>query len=313
MKLVSILLFIGMVFGVGCGTPSKPGNADPTTPAIEQLRLRIETIKSWAPVCSKVQGEEPYPALDPNGDVSDCGDGDGVYINGFLCLVGIEPSCEMVKNSIGEDGRLWRSPFRRLNGDSNINTSSRDQLNGLLAYLVATKDTYVALRFQDYLKANGNKLCPLDTDGRCNLTSVSYGLLFDVYRYIGLSTPLEWQAQYPLLSNTLKFEAVTVSPGYPMYLIGQQVLLMIKVNDFTSNVKSAADSLFSAQSDNPFYRYLSKGADLDTINLALSQAPSAKPIPANQWSISRATSEQAWLNSAGWDYVFLYNLFVGAK
>lgn len=303
-----VLIFFSAL--VACGKADTPDDAVPNTPSIERLAELTANARVWAPTCSKVDGLT-YPAFDPNGDVVDCGDGDGVYLNGSLCLVGETSACDMVRASVDSDGRLWRSPFRLQNGDNGVNTASRDQLNGLLLYLVATKDKATAKRFQGYIEKTNGRLCPYDTDNRCNLTAVSYGLLAKVWSYIGLTPPIPWSLQTSVLTNTLKIEAATVSPGYQMFLVGQQILILIRTGDYSLIAEGAANSLFERQSDNPFYRYLVKGADIGAIELAISQAQTAKPTVANQFYVSRHTAEKAWLNSSGWDTIFLYQLFVG--
>lgn len=303
------LLSILVIALTGCGSADKPINATPGTPAIERLRELTDNARLWAPSCSLVDGLT-YPSLQPNGDAHDCGDGDGVYMNGTLCAVGETASCDMVRESVGADGRLWRSPYRRLNGDTGVDTASRDQLNGLLLYLVTTKDTDTARRFQGYIETNGT-LCPFSTDSRCNLTAVSYGLLAKVWSHIGLSAPLSWQAQATVLTKTLELAAKTTPPGYQMFLVGQQILILIRTGDYSLTASGASLALHERDTANPFYRYLAKGADLQAIQLAIDQVPTAKPANPFQWAIARDTAEQAYKDSAGWDYIFLYKLFVG--
>ncbi|NBO38908.1 hypothetical protein EBU99_10035, partial [bacterium] len=144
---------------------------------------------------SQIQGWSIRCGVSASKD--DCEVGDAVLFNGLLCLAGDELSCEAVRRSQGSDGRMWRAEFR-LARDA-VNSFSRDMAVGVLAYLVATRDTDLAKRWMVWIEQNDYRLCRESTDNRCDFTPGFWTLFRDVWEFLGL--PLNEKMQSVVLDD----------------------------------------------------------------------------------------------------------------
>lgn len=294
-----------------CGSKGGSSSAENLDPNLRTaLDTRVASLLTWAPRCGKVAGIS-YPALDPNGDSLDCGDGDSTNYNGLLCLSGNNDACAAVAFAQGPDGKIWRSPFRRLNGGGGVNTSSRDMFVGFMAYLSRTHDTARARLFESYVNSHGGRLCEDATDDRCDLLPTSYGLMAYVWDGIGLSVSVAGEGVKATLSSELLAEAEVVDTGYALTLVVDQLLVIRQLGQSGPVLAKAAAAALGRQPDNPLYRFVVEGSTSAVAQEVLDQAPTHRPSTANQWAVSRDTAEQAWQGSCGWDYVTVANLVEG--
>ena len=289
MKTLSIFLAALLLFSCG----RKREETKPSDDTLAEIQLLREQTRTWANHCDGI------PAFD------DCDTGDSMLWTGLSCLGGEEELCARVREFQSEDGRLWRSPQRKNNDNSN--SFSRDMLLGFLAYLVQSHDRQMAERFLEYLRLNDNRMCPGDL--RCVVTPASWGTMREVWLYIGLPPSPNMIAGNIGDETTLLVEAQTASTGYPLHLVGVKLLLKQEMNIWNSKLQLSADILSKRQSKNPFFQYINGDRKL-AANLLLKLAPSSKPARLHQWSWQRDTKEEAWKESFGWDVIFLSNLIL---
>jgi hypothetical protein len=135
------------------------------------------------PGAERMTEHDKYP---PDGL---CGIGDSVKLNALLCYAGELFACQAVKNSMDDNGRLWRSPVHarpqgwphvewkngRFHYPGNATDFSRDHTLGFLLYLAVTKDTEAARKWLAWLNS---------TDARLGTIEFVEGLSEDVAREI---------------------------------------------------------------------------------------------------------------------------------
>ena len=295
MKKLSSLILILLISIVGCGVgEQKVKRTTMSSALLNEIRGHVAEVRTWAPLC------DGYPTK------GECDDGDAVLFAGLLCTAGEAKGCEMVKNSVGPDGRLWRSPMRV--GFEEDDTSSRDMLIGFLHYLVKTRDRDTALRFDAYLKANDRKLCPTSTDSRCEITSVMWGLMGRVWKKLGITRNGLMQDGQLVDIVAINVSASTVPKGYQAHLVAAQVLLLRELGYNDGWVRGSAGILEKKDPYNPLFRLLARGGDERVGHIILEQLTASVPAKNNQWSLERDTAERAWESSMGWERAVMLGL-----
>lgn len=138
---------------------------------------------------------------------------------GPYCLLGDMDSCEAIKKSQDPATGAWfRNAYQKRFPDSEQGQPlfSRDELLGVMLYLAKTKDRTAALKWMRFIAKNPKKgltfvnfikvfdICPkrpehrpptvpadrwegMQSDDRCELRPDSWGLMYKVYRYIGIT------------------------------------------------------------------------------------------------------------------------------
>lgn len=301
------VLVIIISFLLACGAKEKP---PVSTEGVEDLRERVSAalpgIVSWLPYCKY---SEDFKGVSKRGCVPEGdghGDGDVMAYAGYLCMIGQEIGCETVRRSFSADGRAWRSPGR-VNVDT-VDSWSRDMLIGLMSYLVATKDVEIAKAWWAYVEANNGKICPDATDGRCDLTPNTRGLISDVWKYLGLPRTASMLNGAFWDDTFLKAQANLADTGYQLELVAIQIYIKQRLDGYNTILKEAAEALVRRQPNNPFFEFLYRGQTRRFYELWLSQMPTQAPEKQFQWSIARDTAEQAWKDSMGWEWLFLAGL-----
>lgn len=219
---------------------------------------------------------------------------------GYLAAVGFKPSINALARSV-KDGQLWRSPSHT----GTNNTASRDQFLGFMAGQLSGQNKWLDVK--RYIKDNG-VICKDDTDGRCHITPVVWGLISHVHSFLGYdrdATMLFNELVYP---KTLLAQSVGVPTGYQLNLVVNAAWIAYKTGNETRSTYLAAKNAYLRQPNNPWFCVVHKGPDEECARLALSIWPD-EPAAKDQWSIERDTVGEAWKTSMGWEWLFLAALF----
>lgn len=302
---LALLIFVLLAL-IGCGSVDNPPiQAAPDYDA--QIAARVESIRDWLPYCqysADFRGVSKDTCL---AEGTGTGDGDVLAYAGYLCLAGEEIGCETARRSIDSMGRAWRSPARV--GHIEIaNSFSRDMLLGLLAYLIATKDTDSAAKFLLYTEAIGGRLCPDALDNKCSMTPATYGLMKLVWQHIGL-TPSPKMYLYAIIDDAvLEGQALTADAGYQLELIATHILLRQKLGDYNKTLERAAKKLTERQPENEYYELVYRGKTERFMQLFLAHAPQTAPASKFKWSVAPPSAERPWEASMGWEFIYMYGL-----
>lgn len=288
------LLWLTLTFGLGC-TPNRidPGELDAL------LSDRRSQILTWAERCG--------PSVAKQG----CDVGDALLFDGLLCLSGEQASCEAIRLSQGADGRMWRAPHRV--GMERENSFSRDMSLGVLAYLVATRDIALGTRWLAWLETNEFRTCREATDNRCEFTPGFWNLFGDVWAHLGQVPHAQMLTDVVNNEFVLPLQARVSPPGYPLHLVGVNLLLRRSLGMDSGLMRVAASTLVQRQPENPFFRWLHEGNTPEVARLALAQCPLDAPKKRFQWSFERRDDEGAFRDSFGWECVALLNFMLAGK
>jgi hypothetical protein len=262
---------------------------------VKLIEMRTETQR-WALRCG-------VSASKKNCDI-----GDAALFNGLLCLSGDELSCEAVRRSQGSDGRMWRAEFR-VASDA-VNSFSRDMAMGVLAYLLATRDTELATRWMTWIESNGNRLCRESSDNRCNFTPGFWSLFREVWAHLGL--PLNQQMRSAIVSDTVMalLQSQFSPPGFELHLAAVNLLVRRSMDQKSTTLDSLAQALAARQPENPFFGYLRDGASGHVVRQALQWCPKTQPPTRVEWSFERNQQDKPWERSMGWECIMLANFLI---
>lgn len=301
-------------------TPSKPADVTAMSKlAIEYRALAGSTNLMPSPrVPSKA-----YPAEFNNGTYNDF---DMVLFGGLSCLAGEPRGCELVKYSQDYDGRFWRSPARvgklQASGEA---TFSGDAFNGVVAYLTASDNRPALRKYLNFIRTHKQtilgqtayKSCVGDDSYQCVLGGAEWYFLKLLAKRSGDEAllPKEFRGDvnpYGFTQETLAWQALIAPAGYRLHLVGVQVMLARRLAGPSPTLDQTARLLAARQPENPFFAYLSLGADA-----AVEESARQKCNPANaqteytDWTWQRATADPAWQRSMRWDCQFIYLLLAG--
>lgn len=284
--------------------PTPPEDQEITDLQKEQLLKLKENIKEWVLYC------ESGIACGENDDHQP-ESGDSMLWGGLLCLSGDNDQCDATKASQDpQTGALYRNPT----GSRGINDSSRDMLLGFLAYLAATKDQEAANLLLAYIESNSYKLCTNASDNRCSvpptISSPLWGTMKGVWLYIGLNPTSAMNKGDVGSSSIVNLESQFSTEGYPLHLIGVEILVKQFTDRYSYGLSLASSNLLKREPNNPFFEYLAKGKTSRAAQLVLEKCPTTGDHLKKQWAWQRTESEQAWLQSKGWDCIFLIDLLL---
>ena len=265
---------------------------------------------------------EGYPSKES------CDDGDSTIFNGLLCLSGLELGCSAVRESQDADGRFWRSPRRKRNLNfGEKNSFSRDQAMGVLAYLARTKDREAATRWLGWIEANRpcsvknpfngkcsikgtHRLCRGDKDEVCTITPIVWSMMGRVWRYLDISRHELMKRYEGIESSDPEVELVKrTKAGYRLHLKAIQSHIRNYMGQgITSRIMKV---LLKKEGDNPYFRYVAYGPTSYQLEKVKDLCPNQNDdigFRRFQWAWERATASEAWLESMGWDCIFMANL-----
>ena len=292
----SFLILVLLVCLTACGT-STP-SPQPSTP-IDQTTLRQlrDDIQAKSPTCQYTSTFRGVSKGNCLSEGTGTGDGDVMLFAGLLCLSGSYIGCDTVAYSIDDNGKPWRSPGR-VGIDKRSESFSRDMFLGLMAYLVRTKDTATALKFQGFLERNDNRLC-LDS---CDMTGTTWGLMGEVWQYIEL--PLTLRMKTGMVTDDFaQWVASGVNEhGYTQHLIAATIYIRQKMNRNSTGLVDAAITLVEKNPGNTFYALL---AGFEFAHMTCE-------VPATStrmdWLWEKYPEHHA--NAVGWDCVLVYNMLI---
>jgi len=272
-----LLPFLSLLI-CACGSREKP----PVIVPNNALNSTIERLRSEVPFNEQVGFCTAY-----NG----CDDGDSTIRNGQLCFSGEDRYCAYVKNTIGSDGRIWRSVRRVDNTWELSDTASRDQLLGVLLYLVKTHDVDTAKKVLHYIQSHHNQVCPI-SDGRCDVSNLSFmgpmwGTMRIVWNHLGLTPTWEMLASNAGDESTILASAMSVPVNYQLHLQANQILIYMHCGVYTNILKTAAVKIAARDPDNLFYAWL---AGTDVTQLFIDKAPK-KFDQKLKWSFQNPMTE----------------------
>ncbi len=256
-----------------------------------------------------------------------CDDGDSVLFNGLLCFMGEEAGCQAVRASQDANGQFWRSPRRNPGNLGEAHDFSRDQSMGVLAYLIKTRDVDAAERWRLFIESTRScshktsrfipcqlwnyRVCYGDDD-RCILRPATWAMIKRTWEYLGLSTTHEMRRHDTMDVSDLELAAVDhQEPGYQLHLKAVQSLLRYTMRSSVSRTREIVSDLYGQDRDNLFFQYLDQGASPELTQRLLDVCPKMGDdlsFRRFQWSWERASAGQPWLESMGWDCIFMAGL-----
>lgn len=303
-----LILLFSLLALSGCGWFGGGSRTSASPSQVELARERVEQAESWA---ARDQWGAPTKVLASGKPDT----GDALLWAGILCSSGafgrpgspsdpvkFAASCEQVEDSQGPDGRMWRHPSRV--GRDTVNSFSRDMAMGLLLAVQATGDVDMLQRWVDYVIENGGA-CPDATDNRCEMSTNIWSLAKIAAPSVDLHGKAVLTAKQVLVvlyAATREGEA-----GYPLHLIAQQLVLLKRAGESGALLwRQTAQVLYEREPTNALFAHLA-GRDDVAVQLVLQQLPTSRPAGASQWSFEREGSSEAWRQSMGWEYIWLFN------
>ena len=191
---------------------------------------------------------------------------------GLLCMIGISKHCEEVALAQGQDGRFWRA--QRYVDSGTENSFSRDHLNGVFAYLIGTKDQNVANNFEKYLKSHQWRLCEKASDNRCRIFFNNYGMMREVWKYIGLKPSRKMHFASIVDDPSYPLEAMFSRSGFESVLPVFTVLLRRAMNKVTPHIILSARLAHKKQPLNALVKFADEGISVGLADLLLEACPS---------------------------------------
>jgi hypothetical protein len=274
-----------LVLLIGCGNKNEE-LADYRPQLIE----RREATTAWL----VRNGQSMTPEADIGGSAHDA-----ALFDGLLCYAGIEESYEAIKASQDADGRFWRAP--RWVGHIEESTFSRDMALGVLACILARRDTHMALRWQTYIESIGNRLCP-PNQGHCSISPILWSVFYFVWKAIGLP-PSGVMRGYHTAETTMAAIAAT-QKGFRLHLTAVEAMILESAGEEKTTTTHV---IYDKRSDNPFYAWLD-GRWHRSAELTLFHCPLFKPQVRRDWIWQRDIMDGQ--RSSGWDCLFMTTLLL---
>lgn len=309
-----IRLFIASFLLVACGR--KESSNPPTASISDELRTETARVEAALLVCD---GMPALAGVNPVTRRPDCDTGDGMLYAGLLYYASPSPElAAAIRSSFDDDGRPFRSPENRAGRDS-LDAFSRDQLEGLLLYLVRSGDAELAQRFWNFVQSNDGKLCAPASDARCDLTPNTLALVGDVFQKIGLRRSPEMDTPETIQSATDKTQAVTLPEGYQLHLLALQILLKSATGHLDSEYQGAMRQVLNRQPGNLLFRYIDnlvhngEQATYNDISSSLLTGMQQWKQPGTQAAWTVPDSQRNYSISGGFELVTLARLLDSAN
>jgi hypothetical protein len=285
---------------VSCGSKKDPKNVPPPIYKQEEvIAIRNAHLEQWP----KKNGFFLFTDNNDNANAN--------LWHGALALSGHQPSCALLKDLHGPDGRLKRSPWNT----NTTNEASRDELLGRIAYWVACHDKETAAMWLDSFQKMG-KLCEHPTDDRCDLNPIQHqamwGLLYYAWKHLGLDPSDNMKLGVAFHSDEhLLVEEIKLSKlGYRVHLPCFNLLVRRHLGAWTNVTQQGADLCVAREPENAFYRYIAEGASEAAITKFLQLVPTI-PLASQTrwlWQEDDIQGKKDTIHSAS--VVFLANLFL---
>ncbi|MDA8792173.1 hypothetical protein N9N67_02935 [Bacteriovoracaceae bacterium] len=297
-------------------------------------------------------------------------EGDKIYHMGQLCLSGSKEFCDGVKECQDVEpgsstfGAFYRSPGTKKDPTYTGNKGthfSRDMMLGMLAYFVRSKDKEAAINWINFVEKNKKvsradfpivrwlkktNICPLiggesKADDRCALVPDSWGVMHQVYNYLGLmnspriSRKMKRKMKGGKLATDLgHFFNATFSPGegksvYMASLVVNNILVRRQTGQDTGSMRFGAKQMAKkSRYINPFFMFADMGATEQGAQMLLKFCPAERPkfqqraFPngphirgVNLWnrlSFFQTRQPYGWYQvSGGYDCLMALNYYLG--
>ena len=273
------------------------------------LKERRTLLRSWAPKCA-----------DGSLTMSECPFWDAVEYMGMLCLSGEEEYCKQVKKAQDETGRFWRSPgFIESTKPENGATFSRDMDRGVWAYIVASQDAETALKYMEFIKQNGYKLCPKSKENwdACTTRATFWTFAQEVFEWLELPIDKRKMKNYKFLIDALysPIEAAVQPMHYEMILTAEKIYTLRKMQEMGAEIRNSrmfdriAKKIHERDPANPFYDYLANGSTDAVAEKILHLCPTTKPIVPINHGVATYTEpgNGPWEQGSGHYCIFMIN------
>jgi hypothetical protein len=233
MKRLYIAFIVSLLISCGAIEPQDLHKPRVVSAKLSAQVKRVEPLLAWT--CS---GRVPARAH----NFACVKEGDGVSMLGRWILdTGDVAKMSAILESIGPDGRPWRNPERVNNDDAD--SSSRDQMLGLLEATIASGDKSGLQSVMRYVSKKGN-LCP--GDDRCRITPSVRTAVKDVLgEKVGA-------AERALDAETLYMEAELAPANYRAYLVARKLMIHIRTHTMNKAYEMAAKRLDERFPENLF-------------------------------------------------------------
>ncbi|WP_133118189.1 hypothetical protein [Rhizobium hidalgonense] len=301
-------------------TSAPQGTIPPDLTGLAELRDELRKVSPRMPVAGDTNGYA-FPAKRHPGGYDD---GDMSIFGGLLCLSGEAEGCELVRRAQSRNGQFWRSPAR---ADSKTDDQfSGDQFKGLAAYWAGTGDSDSLEKYLDSVSAKWTPYpskatnivkmyngCTDDPGGKCNIIDEEWRWLNIFAAKLGVDAHVptdakDYAAKFGDPVGMLPWKAIINKLGYRSHLVGVEIYISKKLGIADPRLDAAAEILAGRQPDNPFFLYLARGKDARVADLVRKKCvidPAKQKW--TQWSWERTESDHAWMDSMGWDCIFMIN------
>lgn len=252
---------------------------------------------------------------------------DMTLFGGLLCLSGDAEGCEIVRRSQGPTGRFWRAPDLVEVAMPTESTFSGDQFKGVVAYFLRDGTAEEFERFLRYVVSQrvpvpdaqtpvdfAYKSCEKDFSNTCMLAGNEWHWLNFLARKFGKEAlvPAEVrdvQQAFGFNYDFFPWQAALLPAGYRMHLIGIEILLAKEAGLRSDSLDLAAKILSARQPKNPFFSFLSLGADQRVVVEAETKCafdPQRKKFI--EWSWEGPENKEFWKSSMAWECLFIYRM-----
>lgn len=266
-----------------------------------QLKHLADKARPW---CNTRLGF-PSKRYGAGGDLaaSRSAQGDCVLFSALMTYAGLSEAIAYVPACIAEDGKPVRSPDRIAEPDS-VDAFSKDMLLGVLLWTLVVRDPEPLEKLIGYINRTGC-LCAKASDRRCTMTPQMTYLTNRVAKAVGCASRLKGDWLPGWLFSALELASALVTPlGYQCHLISVKALICQLLGEPFAAVSK---TLARRDSKNPWFVFLAGRHELAAQKVLELDV---QPGQGHQWSWERDSAEKAWLDSMGWDVVFLCNLLM---
>lgn len=295
---------------------------------IEQVRSYVNELEKVCPVMT--QDDKRFAVL---GD----SDGDACLFNGLLASVwDNDPAWPLyaVLDSQASTGLWYRSPRRRAVDNAGFSSIfSRDMALGVLLSMASHNDLKIEMQAKmwlDYIGSRAYNPCLVKAFGKCLIKSPK-----TLYEYAPgddrtTITPEMWATMQRVWKhNNWDFEnaemklwagmdgdiavieAEQTKLGYTLHLKAVQAFLKLLVGQSREYSMKVGQVAYERLPSNLFYRFLAtRVIDDKFIQDYLDCSPPVQSRWGNVWLWQVARPENEWIDSCGWDFVFLGRLIL---
>lgn len=241
--------FFGLL--IGCGNTKEPSEPNINSDSLLEQVERIEELSLWC------DGVPAFPFPHPISKIPNCAVGDGVSNAGFAALYG-NADAGVMPETVDVNGRPWRAPSYV--GLDTSNSYSRDQYIGLLEWTLKTGRKEALQAVFDYEKRTG-RLCPDDTDDRCDLApNGSPSLVIRTHDILGL--PVQQATRN--IDHAIVLGEARTSKGYQSVSVSRKIMLSIFTGHPSPEFTKAAKILKDKSPNNLWFDmvyHITNGSD----------------------------------------------------